>query len=398
MKFPRRDFLKKSGMLAAAGFFPGTLSSFSSPDHPETFEQNRSFVINNTYIISMDPEIGEVKGKILVENGEIKALGENISVPSGITEIDGTNAIVMPGLIDCHWHMWTTLLRSMSGETEDTGYFPMTARYSEHFTPGDMAIATRYAAAEAIYSGITTVTDYNHNARGVAYVMAGCDALAQTGLRARVEYSGYRNRPAEMPTDFDGIKEVLQEINNNEKYRLLQLGLGSRGAGYENLDSDWEKARKLGMGISIHASSNKDQVGQIMQLEKRGLLGSDINIIHGNAITREELEAVANAGASVTMTPYSEMRIGYGLPPQNKLIEAGINTSLGIDTTALSGNADMFSVMKVIQNLANAVAEDEFYLSSHKVLEMATINGARTLGIDHFTGSLSPENGQTSLC
>jgi 5-methylthioadenosine/S-adenosylhomocysteine deaminase len=55
----------------------------------------------------MDPEIGEVKGKILVENGEIKALGENISVPSGITEIDGTNAIVMPGLIDCHWHMWT---------------------------------------------------------------------------------------------------------------------------------------------------------------------------------------------------------------------------------------------------------------------------------------------------
>jgi 5-methylthioadenosine/S-adenosylhomocysteine deaminase len=322
-------------MLAAAGFLPGSLASFTQ-DHQEVFNQNRSFVISNAFIITMDPAIGEVKGNILVENGEIKAIGENLPLPAGIFEIDGTNSIVMPGLIDCHWHMWTSLLRSMSGDNENSGYFPMTARYSQHYTPEDMAIATRYAAAEALFSGITTVTDYNHNARGVEYVMAGCEVLSEMGLRARVEYSGYRNRPAEMPTDFNGIRKVLQEINNNDKYRLLQLGLGSRGAGYENLESDWDKARELGMGISIHASSNKDQVGQIMQLEKRGLLDRDINIIHGNAITREELEAVANAGASVTMTPYSEMRIGFGLPPQNKLVQAGINTSLGIDTQHLA--------------------------------------------------------------
>lgn len=377
-------------MLAAAGVFPGLLPSFSTPNYQEVSNQSRSFVISNAFIITMDPDIEELIGDILVENGEIKAIGKNLTLPEGISKIDGTDCIVMPGLIDCHWHMWTSLLRSMSGETESTGYFPMTARYSEHYTPKDMAIATRYAAAEALNSGITTVTDYNHNARGVDYVMAGCDVLSELGLRARVEYSGYRNRPPEKPTDFDGIREVLQKINKDDKYQLLQLGLGSRGAGYEELESDWQKARELGMGISIHASSNKNQVGQILQLEKRGLLGKDINIIHGNAITREELDAVAKAGTSITMTPYSEMRIGFGLPPQNKLVRAGINTSLGIDTTALSGNADFFSIMKVIQNLANAVAEDEFYLSSHRVLEMATINGARTLGIDHLTGSLSP--------
>ncbi|HSI70295.1 MAG TPA: amidohydrolase family protein [Gillisia sp.] len=390
MKFPRRDFLKKSGMLAAAGFLPGSLSSFTTPNHQDVLKQNRTFVITNAFIITMDPAIKDVTGDILVENGEIKAVGENVSLPEGISEIDGTHCIVMPGLIDCHWHMWTSLLRSMSGETEQTGYFPMTARYSEFYTPQDMAIATRYAAAEALFSGITTVTDYNHNARGLDYVMAGCDALAEIGLRARVEYSGYRNRPPEKPTDFEGIREVLQQLNNNEKYELVRLGLGSRGAAYEQLDSDWRKARDFGMGISIHASSNRNQIGQIMQLENRGLLDKDINIIHGNAITGEELDVVAKSGASITMTPYSEMRIGYGLPPQNKLVHAGINTSLGIDTTALSGNADFFSIMKVIQNLANAVAEDEFYLSSHQVLEMATINGARTLGIDHLTGSLSP--------
>lgn len=266
----------------------------------------------------------------------------------------------------------------------------MTARYSLHYTPQDMAVATRYAAAEAIYSGITTVTDYNHNARSVDHVKEGCDVLSEMGLRARVEYSGYRDRPEEKPTNFQGIKEVLEILRNDAKYKLLHLGLGSRGAGYKDLGSDWKKARELGIGISIHASSNKDQVGQILQLDRKGLLGKDINIIHANAITPEELEIVAKTGASVTMTPYSEMRIGYGLPPQNKLVQAGINTSLGVDTTSLSGNADFFSIMKVVQNLANAVAEDEFYMSAHQVLEMATINGARTLGIDDITGSLTP--------
>ncbi|MCM4158931.1 amidohydrolase family protein [Antarcticibacterium flavum] len=388
MIFPRRDFLKKTGLLAAAGMIPGSLSSFSPAAVP--LQQNRSFLINNAHILTMDPTLGEVKGSILVENGEIKAVGEKLSTPGGIHQIDGSNCIVMPGFIDCHWHLWTSLLRSMSGNTEETGYFPMTARYSKHYTVQDMAVATRYAAAEAIFSGITTVTDYNHNARGVEYVMAGCEVLADMGLRARVEYSGYRNRPADKPTDFEGIGEVLQQLLNNEKFELLKLGLGSRGAGYKDLENDWRRARELGMGISIHASSNREQVGQIMQLHNRGLLGKDINIIHGNAITSEELDAVAKAGASVTMTPFSEMRIGFGLPPQNKLIKAGINTSLGVDTTALSGNADFFGIMKVIQNLANAVAEDEFFLSSQQVLEMATINAARTLGIDHITGSLIP--------
>lgn len=390
MKLPRREFLQKSGLFAAAGFLSPYLNLFDQPGEKPSFTGQNSFLIVNAQIISMDEGVGDLeKGSVLVQNGRITEIAERIEEPGTVEIIDGAGAIVMPGLIDCHWHLWTSLMRSMSGDIQSEGYFPMTAEYSRYFTPEDMKIAALYAAAEALHSGITTITDYNHNARSSEFVMASFDALSELGIRGRVEYNGYRDKPSGEPTDFQGIQRVLQQIDAPE-YHLLSLGLGSRGAGYENLTRDWEKARELGLRITIHASSTEEQEGQIWQLEQKGLLGSDVNIIHGNAITPEEITAVARAGTSITITPFSEMRIGYGLPRINDLLEAGINISVGIDTTALSGNGDLFSVMKVIRNLANAKAKDEFYLKAHDVLKMATINGAKTLGLDDKTGSLTP--------
>lgn len=388
---PRREFLKQTALFTAAGIFSTTALASNSIHGNNPYREKNSFLIKNAEIISMDDSIGELKkGSILVQNGGIKDVAKEIEVPNGIEEINVEGAVVMPGLIDCHWHLWTSLLRSMAGSIKEEGYFPITERFSKHFTVEDMEIATRYAVAEAIYSGITTITDYNHNARNPEFVLAGCRAIAETGVRAHVEYNGYRNKPSNERTDFDGIQEVLKELEQQGKYRLLSLGLGSRGAGYEHLENDWAKARKLGMRIAIHASSNEAQKGQIWQLQERGLLGNDVNIIHGNAITDREIEAVANAQSSITLTPYSEMRIGYGLPVPNKLLDAGINMSIGVDSTTLTGNADLFAVMKLLQNLSNAMAEDEFHIQPKQLLKMATINGARTLGLESVTGSLSP--------
>ena len=84
------------------------------------------------------------------------------------------------------------------------------------------------------------------------------------------------------------------------------------------------------------------------------------------------------------------MRTGFGFPPIQELLAAGVLVSLGVDTTALSGNADIFAVMKVIQNVGNAHAQSEFALSPRRVLELATINGAQAMGIDDCVGSLKP--------
>ncbi|GHA31083.1 cytosine deaminase [Salinimicrobium marinum] len=392
MDLKRRNFIKKSGIFTAAGFLPGSFSALAAAlDTSSEVQNNNAFIIRDANIITVDDVLGNFENaSVLVKNGKIAEIGENISVPEGIEVINGKGFIVMPGLIDCHWHMWTSLLRSMAGDSEQQGYFPMTTRYSRLYSEKDMKIATKYAAAEALQSGITTVCDYNHNARSPAMVLAGCEALAEAGIRAQVLYGNYRDQEPSEPTHFDGIRQVMTKLQEDKKYHLLFLGLGSRGVGYNKLKSDWEKARELNLRISIHASSNEDQKGQIQKLESLGLLKSDVHIIHGNAITPQEIKAVKRSGASITMTPYSEMRIGYGLPKVNELHEAGVNTSLGVDTTGLSGNADMFAIMKLILNLSNAKAKNEFYLHPKEVLKMATINGARTLGIEDITGSLTP--------
>ena len=102
--------------------------------------------------------------------------------------------IVAPGLVDTHWHMWNTLLRSMSGgmpgEDGPAGYFPVTVRLGRAFTDDDIYQGTLLAGAEAINSGITTVHDWCHNVRSPAHAEAGLRALADSGLRARFSY-GY---------------------------------------------------------------------------------------------------------------------------------------------------------------------------------------------------------------
>jgi 5-methylthioadenosine/S-adenosylhomocysteine deaminase len=107
-------------------------------------------------------------------------------------------------------------------------------------------------------------------------------------------------------------------------------------------------------------------------------------------VTPEEVKALAASGASVSISPYSELRIGFGVPPTSRFLEAGIPMGLSVDTTTLSGNADMFGIMKVTQNAENARTENEFQLPARRVLELATIEGARSMGMADRIGSLVP--------
>jgi len=92
----------------------------------------------------------------------------------------------------------------------------------------------------------------------------------------------------------------------------------------------------------------------------------------------------------VSLSPYTELRIGFGFPQTGELLAAGVTLGLSVDTTVLSGNADMFAIMKAIQNVENSRTENEFKLPARRVLELATIEGARSMGVDDRVGSLKP--------
>jgi cytosine/adenosine deaminase-related metal-dependent hydrolase len=347
------------------------------------------FVLRNGYVMTMDAQGDIPGGDVHIADGVIVAVGRDIEAP-GAASIDASRMIVLPGLVDTHWHMWNTLLRSMS---DPAGYFRTSIRLGQVFQPGDIYQGTRLAAAEALHSGITTVHDWCHNVRGPEYAAASLRALAESGLRARYSYGWAAGHANDRTIDLDDIERLCAGWDS----ALVSLGVAWRGPTSSNPAivtapeiylAELRAARRLGLPVTVHASGPRSAAGQIDALAQADLLGPDMQIIHANSATEKEIASLAAAGAAVSVSPVSELRIGYGFPLIAELLAAGVRTGLSIDTTVLAGNADMFAVMKMTQSVENGRAHDEFALSTRRVLELATIDGARSLGMADAIGSL----------
>jgi cytosine/adenosine deaminase-related metal-dependent hydrolase len=287
----------------------------------------------------------------------------------------------------------------MSGDKPDTGYFRTTAVLGQKCEPGDMYQGTRLAAAEAINSGITFVHDWCHNIRGFDYAEADLRALREAGIRARFSYGGAQGMPNSASINVGDFERLHREWAGYGNDGLITLGLAWRGMGGNNPATaippeiyrrELEAARNLGLPISVHASGSRPAAGQVNTIYKANLLRKDMQIIHAIVITKEEIAAVKAAGASISISPFSELRIGFGMPQTGELLAAGIPLGLSVDTVELTGNADMFGIMKLVQNVENGKAENEFKLTARRVLELGTIEGARSMGIADQVGSLKP--------
>ena len=182
------------------------------------------FLVRNGYVLTMDPALGDIPGgDVHVKNGSIVAVGKNLKAPGALV-LDGRRMIVLPGLVDTHWHMWTTYLRCMAGDKTEDGYFPVTTRYGEVMKPEDMYHSTRLAAAEAIYSGTTTLNDECHNVRSLDYAVADIRALRETGIRARFSYGSYRGVPPGEPRDLASFEKLHGEWAKHSPEGLITLG------------------------------------------------------------------------------------------------------------------------------------------------------------------------------
>jgi len=397
----RRNFL---GALALLGLAPQALAQQKKKKAAKKKAEpavpglppRGDFVIRNAYVMTMDRAIGDIPaGDVHVIKGEIVGVGKRVN-SRGAREIQGAGMIVLPGLVETHWHMWNTLLRSMAGDKREHGYFPTALALGKAYTADDMYKGTRLGCAEALYSGITFVHDWCHNVRGPEFADANLRALRESGLRGRFSYGAAQGHPATEPIDLADLGEKQKEWAKYSPEGLFKLGLAWRGvatgatgavdaAAYRK---DLDAARTLGIPVSVHV--NNRATGAIAQLAAEKLLGNDMQVIHATWVTPAEIAALAQNGCSVSLSPYTEERIGFGFPPTGDFLAANIPVGLSVDTTALSGNADLFAIMKAIQNAENGRARDEFKLPARRVLELATIEGARSMGVDAQIGSLKP--------
>ncbi|HUN35841.1 MAG TPA: amidohydrolase family protein [Trebonia sp.] len=362
-----------------------------------------NLLIRGGYVLTMGPAGDIPGGDVHLRDGVIKQIGKNLDVPEAEL-LDASGKIVAPGLVDTHWHMWNTLLRGMSDGRptldgpDRSGYFATCVGVGRHFLPGDIYAGTRLAAAEAIDAGITTVHDWAHNIRGLDWAEAGLRALREAGLRARFSYGYQTGHANDQLMALDDLAKIASGWPSPEADGRIHLGMAWRGTGGSNpamrvapglYRAEIAAARELGLPVTVHACGPATAAGQIATYADEGLLGPDLQLVHLNNASAAEIGLAAQAGTPVSVSPWTELQIGYGQPVTGELLAAGLPVGLSVDTTMLSGNADMFAVMKVTQACANGQARHEFALTARDVLRLATIDGARTLGLEAVTGSLT---------
>ena len=387
-RLTRRRFL---GSLTAAA-----ATRFIEPAYSAPLPVRSELVLRNGYVLTMEPTLGDIAGgDVHIRNGQIVAVGKAIPAP-GATVLDARQMIVLPGLVETHWHMWNTLLRSFGGEKADQGYFPTAAAFGRVMMPDDMYHGTRLAAAEALNCGMTTVHDYCHNLRSRAHADADLRALQEAGLRARWSYGWPQGMPDTERCNLDDLQALHRGWAGLSNDGLISLGFAWRGM-FRNtaLPSEvyrfeFEAARRLGIPISLHVGSREDATGQIAALARENMLGKDVQVIHALSASPAEIQMLAKSGASVSVSPGSELRIGYGFTKIGEFLDAGVPLGVSVDTTVLTGDANLFGILKLLRNVENAKAHDEFKMSARRALELGTIAGARSLGIDDRVGSLKP--------
>ena len=129
----------------------------------------------------------------------------------GPRSIDGTDTVVLPGLVETHWHLWTSLLRGMIGHSPNQFYFPMSGALGRVFRPGDVYQGVRVSTIEAIHGGVTTVTDWSHNNQSRDHSEANIKAISDSGIRARYLYGPYQGQPNDQSSNMAELERFHNE-------------------------------------------------------------------------------------------------------------------------------------------------------------------------------------------
>ncbi len=395
LAFGRRDLLRGAAALGAAAALRPLPAAAQAGGGYARLPGRGEFVIRNAYVLTMDDKLGDLPGSdIHVRNGAIVAVGKGLHAP-GAKAIDARTMIALPGLIETHWHMWGTAASNTAGDDPKMGYFSFAKAVGAIFKPEDNARGVRLAIAEAINSGLTTVHNWSHNIVSPAFADAELQAHRAMGHRALFGYGYFGIRMENQAVDVADLPRVNERwIKPSEG--LLTLGICSRGPESNTMDicrAEWEAARKMGLRISTHVGTGLARVKArqaIKQLNEAGLLGPDVILVHDTNTVDTDTETLAKTGTYLSLSPFTELRTGFGIPPVREFVKAGVPLSLSVDTTVLAGNCDMFAITKALLNLANGEAQSEFAMPARKALEIATMGGARALGIADRVGSLTP--------
>lgn len=306
------------------------------------------------------------------------------------------NRVLMPGLVNAHCH--SGLLR---GTAEGLPVYEWLQQFIDPMhrvlTPREAEIASRLCYAEALLSGTTTIVDMWR------YMHGSARAAQELGIRATLVPYVAEHPDHDYFETLDSNEELIRTWHGQAQGRI-QVWVGLEHMFYA-VPEAWKRATAIcrAYGVGLHTHSNESQVDvmemdkrfglrPVQALEKHGLLDAPrVMLAHGCWLDDAEIALLAERGnVGVVHNPTSNMKLASGVAPVEKLLAAGVPVGLGTDGEKENNNLDMFEEMKFASLLTKVHAMNAAALDSWSVCHLATIGGARTLGLEQTLGSLEP--------
>lgn len=380
-------------------------------------------------IIAVDAVHGTrpFQGDILIEGSRISHVGTSIPTPDGAQRIDGRNRLVTPGLINAHVHSWEAMFKgrfdNLPLEIWMLYSYPIVG--TKALDPRLIYLRSMLVAMESLKNGVTCLVDdiIELPIQGMEAIDAVFDAYDDVGIRGNVS-GNVMDRPFIDTIPFsreylpqDLVDEVLQipttspasylsfakgvvkkHQDRSDRLRFLVAPSGPQRCTEELLKSTHDFAREIGSAYHIHVLETKMQAvtgrefyGRtlVRYLDDLGVLSDRATLAHSIWVTDDDIARMAAQGSSAAHNPISNQKLGAGIAPFRKLLDAGVNVALGSDGISSNDTSRILDVMHVA-GLLHKVTTPEYskWPTASEIIYAATMGGARSCLLQNQVGSL----------
>ena len=358
--------------------------------------------------VTMDDELGDIKnGWVLVKDGEINSVGDG-SYPVADKTVNASGMILLPGFINTHHHMFQTLTRNIPGTQNAYLFDWLQTLYDVWGELSEEAIyvSAQVAAAELILSGCTTSSDHLYLFPSEAsnkLIDKEIEAVSSLGLRFHPTRGSMSlgKSSGGLPPDYivqteeeiiDDSIRLIEKYHDAEPHSMLRIALApcSPFSVTQNLmKKSRELADKYKVRLHTHLAETLEEEKFCLDIhglrpvefaESLGWLGEDVWLAHAVHLNDDEIQKLSDTKTGVAHCPTSNMRLGSGIAPIAKMLDAGVKISIAVDGSASNDSSNMLSELR--QALLVPRLRDDRWLTAREIMRMSTVGGAQILGRD----------------
>lgn len=348
--------------------------------------------IRNAYIVTQDAQRRILKGDVVIENDVIISVGPTFNGTAD-REIDATGDIVMPGMVNTHTHVAMSVMKGVVDDLTFPDFLNKVFKIDSDRTDKDLDIGTKLGCMEMMRGGTTTFMDLYYSEDVIA------KATQQAGIRGVLCWCVLDQEcTTQIGNPLDNCKRFYSQFKNERK---IVPGVGLQGVyvcNEETCVGAKEFSDEVGAPMNFHLSETRGEVNDHKKktgkrpaewLYDIGVLGPRGVAAHSAWLTMREVKLMGEAGMSISSCPVSNMKLATGgVAPVPEFLSNGVNVSIGTDGNTTNNSLDMFSEMKILGLLQKSSRWDPTVCNAQQLLDFATINGAKAVGMQDKIGSI----------